>query len=220
MRPANVWHADPVSSSGQFPADGGVAPPRTCATATDGPPVPPDARAVLTPESAGLIAEAGRKSGLVWVRAGEAPGRDWPVWHLWHDDAVYVLTGGTEQQVPGLAEAGSATVTMRSKDNGGRLVAWPARVRHVERSSQEWATLVPLLQAKRLNAPDGERAPDRWARECTLLRLEPGGPVLSDATSPDSDSHASEPAPTPATTRVRIPFNLHGRSVRRRRRPE
>src|SRR4051812_10229603 len=53
-----------------------------------------------------LIEDAAKKSGLIWVRAtglahGVGPGREQPVWHVWQDGAVYVLTGGLEQPAPG-----------------------------------------------------------------------------------------------------------------------
>lgn len=164
-------------------------------------------------DDAALVAEATKKTGLIWVRPmhGSDDGRPRPVWHLWHEGSAYVLLGGLEQDVPGLGEAREAAVTVPSKDNGSRLVVWAAAVSRVSPGTPEWAALVPLLQAKRLNSPDGEQAPLRWARECALVRLTPDGELLERPEAPASGSQAHPPPATPATTRVRVPLTLHRR---------
>jgi hypothetical protein len=122
-----------------------------------------------------LVEEATRRSGLVWVTPGDAD-RTWPVWHVWHRSAVYVVTGGLEQPLPGIADGGRAVVAVRSRERrGGLLVEWTAEVRVVAPGTAEWDDVVPLLHAGRLNAPDGEQQPQRWARESTVLRLTPTG---------------------------------------------
>ena len=70
------------------------------------------------------------------------------------------------------------------------------------------------LKGKRLNAPDGEAMPERWARECRVLRLEPAG---APAPLPDG-SLAEVPGPTPATTRRPIPAGLPRLLAKRRKR--
>jgi hypothetical protein len=131
--------------------------------------------------AAALVEEAARRSGLIWVRrVGPGPdtgGPPRPVWHLWHDGSAYLLTGGIEQPMPeGLDASGAqAEVIARSKDKGSELVVWRASVRRVEPDSDEWRAVVPALAARRLNSPDGEQAPLRWARECRLFRLTPIG---------------------------------------------
>lgn len=167
---------------------------------------------------AALVAEATRKSGLVWVTPAGAE-RAWPAWHLWHEGSAYVLTGApgsTEQPVPGLAGAGSALVTVRSKDNGGRLLSWSARVDGVPAGSSDWDVVAPLLLGKRLNSPDGQEAPERWARECTVSRLTPVGEMLEGPGAASTASHADPPPASPATTRVRVPWTLHRRPGRKR----
>jgi hypothetical protein len=144
-----------------------------------------DARAMDAATATALVAESAKRSGLLWVRraglaAGEPPSQETqsqPVWHLWHEGSAYLLTGGIEQPAPaGLVEPGArAEVTARSKDTGARLVVWPARVQVVEPATPEWDVVAALLQSRRLNSPDGERAPQRWAAECRLLRLTPDG---------------------------------------------
>lgn len=122
-----------------------------------------------------LLAEAARRSGLLWVRAAGSTERPQPMWHLWHDGVVYLLTGGIEQPAPpGVARTGAvAEVTLRGAGNGSRLVTALADVTVVEPHCAQWDRVIAPLKAKRLNAPDGERAPERWARECTLLALRP-----------------------------------------------
>ena len=160
-----------------------------------------------------LIEEAAKKSGLVWVRGGGSGRRSQAVWHLWQNGAVYVLTGGLEQPAPaGLDD--HAYVTVRSKDKWSRLVTFVAEVGVVEPDDDEWQAVVPALLGKRLNLPDGDAAPLRWARECTLFRLTPTGDVVETPDDRSSVSHAATPPPTPARTRVPRPLHVRGRPSR------
>src|SRR5919108_2846580 len=120
--------------------------------------------------TAALVAEATKKSGLLWLTL---PGQPQPraAWHLWHDGAAYVVTGGIEQPLPGLPEADRGTRTVRSKDKGSRLVSWVAWVTVVEPGTAGWDAVIPILARERLNAPDAEDQPRRWAREVYVLRL-------------------------------------------------
>lgn len=160
-----------------------------------------------------LVEEATKKSGLIWVRSEGVPtlqGRGQVVpsralWHVWHEGAVCVVGDGPgEQPLRGLADGGSAVVTVRSKDKGGRLVSWAANVVELAPDSLEWEATVAELKGKRLNAPDGEAMPARWARECRVLRLEPTGSTLP---LPDDDL-AEAPVASPATTRQPIPAGI------------
>ena len=162
--------------------------------------------AALDPRMTTLIDEVTKKSGLVWV---QVPGRrPQPVWHLWHDGSAYVVSGGSEQPDPGLADTPLARVSVRSKDNGSRVVVWEAHVEPVQPDSERWTTVGPLLLAKRLNAPDGAAAPARWAAECRVYRLTPTGRLLETPDDPYPGSGAASPPPTPAATRVRRPFTI------------
>jgi hypothetical protein len=160
-----------------------------------------------------LIDEAAKKSGLIWVRA-PGPGRHaQPVWHLWQDGVAYIVTGGLEQPVPeDLADR--AFVTVRSKDKRNRLVTFEAAVTQCSPDSEEWAAVVPTLLAKRLNLPDQETAAERWARECTLWRLEPTGEVAETPDEPTTNAHVHAPPPSPARSRVPRPLHLRGRPSR------
>jgi hypothetical protein len=152
--------------------------------------------------AAALVEEACRRSALVWVAP---PGeRARAAWHVWHDGAAHLVTGGLEQDLPGMARAAAESavvdVTVRSKDKGGRLVSWRARATQVTPGSDRWASVVPELHAKRLNAPDGEAQPERWARESIVVRLDPTGELTESPGAMSDSSHAAPPAPTPATT--------------------
>ena len=116
-----------------------------------------------------LVAEATRRSGVVWVSAdGTSPQL---VWHLWHDDALYLVGGGAEQQLPELGS--SARVSVRSKAaQSGRVVEWDADVAPVLPGSPLWEEVVPLLAAERLNATSTDMAA-QWAASSTVLRLTP-----------------------------------------------
>jgi hypothetical protein len=149
-----------------------------------------------------LIEEATKKSGLIWVRGS---GADRALWHAWVDGAAHVLGDGPgEQPLPDLADGGAAEVTVRSKDKGGRLVAWTAAVRELAPGGEAWQAAVAELKGKRLNAPDSEAMTDRWARECRLLRLEP---TAVHAELPGG-SLAAAPIGSPAVTRRPIPAGL------------
>jgi hypothetical protein len=158
--------------------------------------------AAVAAEQTALIEEAAKKSGLVWVN-GQA------LWHAWVDGALCLVGGPGEQPLPAaVTDGGTATVTVRSKDKGGRLVTWPARVALLAPDSEPWRAAAAELKTKRLNSPDGEAVTARWARECQVFRLTPEGlPTEHPGAMPDT-SGAAPPAPTPATTRHPMPAGL------------
>lgn len=120
-----------------------------------------------------LVEEATKRAGLVWLNLPAAGPR--PAWHVWHEGAAYVVTGGIEQPLPGLLDLDQVVVTVPSKDNRGRLVSWLADCERLAPGSDHWNTVVPVLVAGRLNLPDGQAASDRWARESAIVRLGPTG---------------------------------------------
>ncbi|MCT4355434.1 hypothetical protein M5362_20065 [Streptomyces sp. Je 1-79] len=160
-----------------------------------------------------LVEEATKKSGLIWVR-GEAPAAR-ALWHVWHEGAAHVVGDGPgEQPLPGLVAGSTAEVTVRSKDKGGRLVAWTAAVSELAPGTQEWDAAVAELKGKRLNATDGEAMPERWARECRVLRLTP----LDSTTDLPTGSLAAVPQPSDALTRRPVPAALPRLLFKRRKR--
>jgi hypothetical protein len=157
---------------------------------------------------AALVEEATKKTGLMWI---DVPGLPQPraAWHIWHSTpehggAAYLVTGGEgEQPLPGLPEAERVTVTVSSKDKGGRLVSWVAEVSEVEPGTEEWDAVVPVLAKERLNG-DQEQA-ERWAKESYVIRLTPVGETTTDH---PAGYAAVRPVPTPATTAGKGPFMI------------
>jgi hypothetical protein len=170
-----------------------------------------DAAAVTT-----LIDEATKKSGLIWVKAADSVDPAQAVWHVWQDGSAWILGGGAEQQLPALDSR--CHVTVRSKDKGARLLTWVADAHRVEPESEEWQSVLPTLLSKRLNLQDGDAAAARWTSECTLWRLTPTGETTETPDAPSTASHAAEPPPSSARSRVPRPLHLLGR--RRRRTPD
>jgi hypothetical protein len=164
----------------------------------------------MTTQNAALVEEATKKSGLVWVN-GRA------VWHGWVDGAMCVLGGPGEQPLPDLADGAAATVTVRSKDKGGRLVTWTGRARLLAPRSPEWEAAVAELRGRRLNAPDAEAMTERWARDCALFRLSPEGEPTEAPGAMPTGSGAAAPVATPATTRRPAPAALPRLLARRSR---
>lgn len=163
---------------------------------------------------AALVAELMRKSSLCWVRlAGGEP--DHAVWHIWHDGAAYLVSGGSEQPLPGIDSVETVTVIARTKDSRQRMLAWRADVATVHPGDPGWDEVVRALVSSRLNLRDLDAAADRWARECVVTRLTPTGEVEErPGAMPDADL-AAPPLPTPATTRRGLPRVLHRRQTRR-----
>ncbi len=172
----------------------------------------------MEPIAAALAEEAARKSGLVWIEGPDGTQR--ALWHVWLDGAVHLVGDGPDEQPLdglGLADGALVTVHARSKDKGGRLVAWPARVTELAPESEAWQAAVAELKGKRLNAVDADHVAERWARESRVLRLARDGAAVTGAALP-SGSLAGPPPETPATTRRPAPAALPRLLFGRRRR--
>ena len=174
-----------------------------------------------SPEFTGaLIAELARKTGVCWLRYERETRRGpvvetFAVWHLWHDDALHVLSGGDEQPLPGIGDVTRVEVTMRSKENGGRLVTWVGTRSAVRPADEAWGPATAALVADRLNLADLGTAAAGWARTSVVSRIEPTGELVESPGSLDAGAHLLAPKSSPATTRGPLPRVLH-RRVRRR----
>ena len=174
-----------------------------------------DAAAVSIERDTALVEEACRKTAMSWLQSAGQP-RAVIAWHIWHDGALYVVSGGREQSLPPMPEGEPVTVTVRSKDTGSRLVTWVGTAQPINPGTPEWDDVVPELHAKRLNPTDGEQQPVRWARESTITRIAPTGELVEAPGRMPQRSHAAAPPASPATTRGALPFVI-GRRARRRR---
>jgi len=201
-------------------------PPTKGVAMTDGPPTGP--RVGQAPHAArpgiddpegfpappGLIEEATRKAGLIWISAPADP-HPRPAWHHWHEGSAYVLTGGSEEPLSWLVETRSAQVSVPSKDSGGRLITWQAEVTWIPPTTDEWHRVIDELGVARLNSRDSGDQQSHWARDCDLVRLTPTGSVTEAPGRMSEESGAAPPPPSPATTSGPLPFVV-GRGLRTR----
>lgn len=164
------------------------------------------------PDDAALLDGALKKTALIWI--GAAAERTRPMWFLWSDGAIYLMTGGGEQAAPA-EPGGTVAVIVRSKDKGVRLISFTATVEQVA-AGEEWDRVAGQLHGKRLNSPDGDAALQRWARDAALLKLRPQLPLLEAPGRYDPRSHAAKPPATPANSKVPRPWHLFGRPQRNR----
>jgi len=145
-----------------------------------------------------------RKAAIAWIAVdgGEA----YPVWCLWIDDSLLLVTGDDEQPTPGLGDAATVTVSARG-DHGGRIVSWTANVARVMPDDEAWAEVAPQLAGKRLNASGtNEALVERWTTTAAIYRLTPAD---DDIVAIPEGSLATPPKPTPAARRTAKPFRLH-----------
>jgi hypothetical protein len=152
-----------------------------------------------------LVADLAKKSGLVWVSYG---GRAHAVWHEWVGDAVCIVSGGTEQSLPAIADQETVTLLLRSKTTRALVARVEARVEIVTPSSEHWDPTTTALKAGRLNLGDSDTAIQRWADESVVVRLVPSGPpevpAMIDASLPatrprlSGTSSSSRGVPGPA----------------------
>jgi hypothetical protein len=115
------------------------------------------------------------KSTIAWLRVPQPNGESItkPIWYGYQDGRIYVLVGPGEQDIPGLGEASAVTILARSKDKQS-LVAEHDCLAWVMDKDASWDRVAKdLLIGRRLNLPDGEKAMDRWKRECEIVVLAP-----------------------------------------------
>lgn len=135
------------------------------------------------PQSAtasGVLLEASeaalKKSAVCWLTIPQADGSllQRPAWYVQQGRQIFVLKGGAEQQLPGLEDASSVTLTVKSKDVKASIGELHADVRVVT-DEAEFERIATMGLGTRLNLPDGEAALDRWKSTCTLVELTPHG---------------------------------------------
>lgn len=122
----------------------------------------------------GQAIEAGlKKSSVVWVTIPQRDGSKVtrPAWYVQQGKKVFVLTGGDEQDLPGLAETDEVDLTVKSKDIKAAIGVVKATTRVVDNESEEFTKIATLGMGNRLNLPDGEGALERWRNTCQLVEL-------------------------------------------------
>ena len=128
--------------------------------------------------AAGVVLDASetalKKGSVCWLTIPQADGStvSRPAWYVQQGQKLFVLKGETEQELPGLEDAGTVTLTVKSKDVRATIGEMPADVRVVT-DTEEFDRIAALGLGNRLNLPDGDRALDRWRTHCTLVELTP-----------------------------------------------
>jgi hypothetical protein len=126
------------------------------------------------PEMDKAIQESLKKSTIIWLRwkdpdTGEE--RTAPVWFVYYQDKIYVLSGERQQTIPKADRLRAADVILRWKGKNAQVAELPADVRVVPQSD-EWDELAERIAEKRLNIPGvpGDTA-RRWRDECVILEI-------------------------------------------------
>jgi hypothetical protein len=156
-----------------------------------------------------LVEEAAKKAAIAWFSVDGGPAR--ALWCLTIDGDICLVLGPGEQELAGLSDAESVTVTLRG-DHGGGIATFPVTVQRIRPESARWEKVAPQLASKRLNSSgSAEQVVERWAREASVWALSPAG----EPEPLDSSGEFAPPRPTSAATATRKPFKLH--RVRRNR---
>lgn len=135
-----------------------------------------------------LVADLAKKSGLVWISYAR---ESRAVWHEWVGDAVCVVSGGTEQPLPDIAQHQTVQLSLRSKSNRALVARAEARVEVITPESEHWDPVTSALKAGRLNLADSDHAIERWAQDSVVVRLVPTGDVTLPEGIPSTLRHTS-----------------------------
>lgn len=125
--------------------------------------------------------QAIKKGTILWITVPSRPnGRGRPAapvtrpaWFVADGGKVFVLSGPTEQEFPGIAGVPQVTISARSKDHRSLVSEVPAQVEVVPPDDDRYVKFVKKALTTRLNLPDGDAAADRWREKCVLLELTP-----------------------------------------------
>jgi hypothetical protein len=116
-----------------------------------------------------------KKGSIVWLEIPQQDGSTAtrPAWYVQQGKKLFVLKGGSEQELPNLEHCDVVEMVVKSKDVKATIGRMSANVRVVENASGEFEKIAGLGLGTRLNLPDGDGALERWKRECTLVELSP-----------------------------------------------
>ena len=117
-----------------------------------------------------------KKGSIVWLNIPQPKGAvaQRPAWYVQDGRTLYVIKGGSEQELPGLEDNDQVTVVVKSKDVTATIAELPAGVRVVT-DDEEFERIATLGMGTRLNLTDGQDALERWRRECVMVHLTPLG---------------------------------------------
>ncbi|MGH2752995.1 MAG: hypothetical protein ACRDLB_01050 [Actinomycetota bacterium] len=119
------------------------------------------------------IQESLKKSTIIWLRWTTPNGdeRTMPVWFIYFQDKIYVLSGERQQTIPGAESLREAHVILRWKMNNAQIAELPADVRALQ-LGEGWDTIAERIAEKRLNIPGlPEETARRWRDECVILEI-------------------------------------------------
>ncbi len=132
---------------------------------------PPYGAVVPGPVDAALA-----KSTIAWLAVPQDDGTvvTKPIWYGYDQGRLYVLTGESEQDIPGLAGSSKhVRLIVRSKDVQSR-VGDVTCVSQTLPKDEDWERIArEILVGRRLNLKDGDKAPDRWKKDCEIVVLTP-----------------------------------------------
>jgi hypothetical protein len=128
--------------------------------------------------AAGVLLDAAeaalKKGSICWLTIPQRDGSSLsrPAWYVQQGQKLFVLKGEAEQELPGLEDASTVTVTVKAKDVAAAIGELDADVRVVT-DEDEFDRIAALGLGTRLNLRDGQAALDRWKRTCMLVELSP-----------------------------------------------
>ena len=115
-----------------------------------------------------------KKGSICWLAIPQKDGSTLsrPAWYVQQGSKLFVLKGEAEQELPGLEDAKTVTITVKAKDVKATIGELDADVRVVS-DDDEFERIAGLGLGTRLNLRDGEGALERWKQTCTLVELSP-----------------------------------------------
>jgi hypothetical protein len=128
-------------------------------------------------KTAGVVLDAAeaalKKGSICWITIDQPRGgvATRPAWYVQQGSKLFVIKGGSEQELPNLENVPAVTISVKSKEQKAALGELKADVRVVESGSDEFERIAGLGLGNRLNLPDGEDALERWKAECTVVEL-------------------------------------------------
>ncbi|MGH2704916.1 MAG: hypothetical protein ACRDJ4_07450 [Actinomycetota bacterium] len=134
-----------------------------------------DEEQVATLPVEAAIAEAVKKSDIIWITPNTAPDRPIPCWFFVREGTIYVLSGERQQVIPDAARVRNAEVVARWKGRDARLVEFSAAVRPITAANrEEFEEIAHAMLAKRQSVTGtADENVRRWLRECVILELLP-----------------------------------------------